>query len=127
MRIAKRIEDLYRESGCVVFAPGLFVSEQMGADDEVLEALRSLGDEGQLREYDILTCPYRHVLAEGRPGTVVKYMNHHCQVTTCPTNASDADDDDEYENFVFPRFIITSTWRGLLDSEDQKKSPLDHP
>lgn len=127
MRIAKRIEDLYRESGAVVFAPGLFVVEQMGAEDEVLEALRSLDHEGQLREYDVLTCPYRHVLAEGRPGTVTKYIHHHCKIPTCPTNASPEGDDDEYENVVFPRFFITSTWRRLLDSDDQKKSLLDHP
>ncbi|MFB1482256.1 hypothetical protein [Corallococcus sp. RDP092CA] len=126
MSIATIIEDTYRESGCAVFTPGLFVDQELGSDEEVLEALRALDEEGRLREFDVLTCPYRHVLAEGRPGSVTPYLNHHCEYIDCPTNEiGAADDDDEYENIIFPRFLITSIWQSQIAGEDtQKKTPF---
>ncbi|WNZ59892.1 hypothetical protein QEG98_28220 [Myxococcus sp. MxC21-1] len=124
MSIEARIAELYREHGRLVVVPGFFVAEKLGSDAEVMDALRHLDEAGNLREYDVLTCPYRHVVAEGSPATVRQYVLHRCMRRDCPTNEDGADEEDEeYMNFVFPRFQITSLWKSRLDEAPQKKSP----
>ena len=118
--LERQLKELLESSGCEVFTPASFTLR--ANETEIVAGLRALDIAGLMREFDVLVCPWRHVISEGLRGTVQQYVNARCPRPDCPSRTAE---EEEYETWVFPRFQITEAGKQLL-AIDQKKSPSLH-